>query len=49
MAHGKTLELIQFSKTARWRRPDPRGKVDRDRSLAGKDRIRARKAARIIS
>ena len=49
MAHGKTLDLIQFSKAARWRRPDPRGKVDRDRSLAGKDRIRARKAARTTS
>lgn len=45
MAYGKTLELIQLSKAARWRRPDPRGTVERDRSLAGKDRIRARKTA----
>lgn len=45
MAYGKTVELIQFSRAARWRRPDPRGKVERDRSLPGKSRIRARKAA----
>lgn len=45
MAHGKTLEMIKISHDAQWIRPR-RGKVDRDRSLAGKDRIRARKAAR---
>lgn len=45
MAHGKTLDMIKISKDAIWLRPR-RGKVDRDRSLAGKDRIRARKAAR---
>lgn len=44
--HGKTIEMQNFSKQMQWRRPEPRGKVERDRSLAGKDRIRARKAAR---
>lgn len=44
--HGKTIEMQNLSAMQRWRRPEPRGKVDRDRSLNGKDRIRARKAAR---
>lgn len=43
--HGKTIEMQNFSQMMKWRRPEPRGKVERDRSLAGKDRIRARKAA----
>lgn len=46
MAHGKTIEMLNFSNMLRWRKTPTRGKVERDRSLAGKDRIRARKAAR---
>lgn len=42
---GKTIEMRKFSSMQRWRRTEPRGKVERDRSLSGKDRIRARKAA----
>lgn len=43
--HGKTIEMRNFSAQQRWRRTEPRDAVHRDRSLAGKDRIRARKAA----
>jgi hypothetical protein len=44
--HGKTIEMQNFSAMQRWRRPEPRETRERDRSLAGKARIRARKAAR---
>jgi len=46
MPHGKTLELIELSKAIRARVVAPREQRERDRSLAGKARIRARRAAR---
>ncbi len=45
MAHGITLEMQQFDKTMRLRTTEDREPVKRDRSLRGKKRIRARKAA----
>lgn len=45
LMHGKTIEMQNFSRLQRWRRTEPRDARERDRSLAGKDRIRARKAA----
>lgn len=44
MASGKTLELIKQSRETFWRRFEPRPKVNRDRSLSGKKRVKARKA-----
>lgn len=44
MPFGKTLDLQAFDRMMRWRRPEPRKTVPRDRSLNGKARIKARKA-----
>ena len=44
MASGKTFEMINYSRAMFWRTVEPAEKVDRDRSLAGKKRIKARKA-----
>lgn len=50
MASGKTLSLQNFSRHYLWRgkvigqRVRPQDREPRDRSLNGKDRIRARKA-----
>lgn len=45
--HGNTIEMQNFSKRMGWRRPEPLSSgASRDRSLPGKKRIRARKAAR---
>jgi hypothetical protein len=44
MASGKTLDLIAFSRSKRWRATLPADKVDRDRTLNGKARIRARRS-----
>lgn len=46
MASGKTETINLFDRMMRWRKPDPRPKRDRDRSLSGKKRIRARREAR---
>ncbi len=43
MASGKTEELNAFSNMMRWRVSETVPKKDRDRSLRGKDRIRARR------
>lgn len=43
MAHGKTLEMIQHAKSSLYRPRMDATPVNRDRSLAGKKRIRARK------
>ncbi len=45
MPFGKTLEIIEESRKQFWRVIRPRETYPRDRSLRGKDRIRARKAA----
>lgn len=46
MASGKTEEMIMLTRSFEWY-PKPEWKQkDRDRSLRGKARIRARKAAR---
>lgn len=46
MSSGITDQLRQFSRTMGYRKIEPRETVERDRSLAGKARIRARRAAR---
>lgn len=46
MANGKTLDLIALSRSLRWRDQPDRETRERDRSLAGKKRIRARRAAK---
>jgi hypothetical protein len=46
MASGKTEEMILFSRSLEWYPKPENVRKDRDRSLRGKDRIRARKAAR---
>ena len=46
MAHGKTLELKAFAQWVANRKVEPRETRERDRSLPGKARRRARKAAR---
>lgn len=46
MASGKTIEMITFSRMIRWKKQPEREQVERDRSLRGKARIKARKAAR---
>lgn len=43
MTHGKTQELILFSRQQLWRTVKPFEKKERDRSLRGKARIKARK------
>jgi thymidine kinase len=45
MASGKTEEMINFSRQMGWRRPTPKPKKARDRTLNGKARIRARREA----
>lgn len=45
MAHGVTEKMREFGRLLRWREKKPWEPVARDRSLNGKDRIRARKAA----
>lgn len=44
-----TEKMIAFSRQMSYRRPDARPKRPRDRSLPGKARIRARKAANRIN
>lgn len=46
MPHGQTLILNAIDRMNDYRKPEPRPARERDRSLAGKDRIRARKAAK---
>jgi hypothetical protein len=45
MASGKSLVLRGFDNMMAWRRPKPWEQKERDRSLNGKARIKARKAA----
>lgn len=46
MASGKTNEMIAFSQHMDYRRVKPFEKKDRDRSLRGKARVKARKQKR---
>lgn len=46
MASGKTFDMLSLTRQFRWRQVEDRPARERDRSLAGKDRIRARRAAR---
>ncbi len=46
MASGKTEEMIMFSRSVEWWEKKPWEQKDRDRSLSGKARRKARKAAR---
>lgn len=46
MASGKTFDMLARTRQFRWRTTEDRPARERDRSLSGKDRIRARKAAR---
>lgn len=46
MASGKTLEMIEFAKAYRAPLFQLRPRRERDRTLRGKARIRARRAAR---
>lgn len=49
MASGKTVEMIMFTRSLAWYpKPEPYTR-DRDRSLRGKARVKARKAARRTS
>lgn len=45
MPFGKTLELIEESRKQFWRAKPDRDPVYRDRSLRGKERVKARKFA----
>jgi hypothetical protein len=45
MPHGKTEELIMFSRSLRYYPKKDRPTRERDRTLRGKQRIRARKEA----
>jgi hypothetical protein len=45
MPSGKTFDMLAFTRQMNWRMIEERPARDRDRSLPGKDRIRARKAA----
>lgn len=45
MPSGKTFDMLAFTRQMRWRMSEDRPARERDRSLAGKKRIRARKAA----
>lgn len=45
MAHGKTLDLIEFAREIRGRVMPPRETRERDRSLRGKARRKARRSA----
>lgn len=44
MASGITFDMLAFNRKMRWRQIEDRPARPRDRSLAGKDRIRARRA-----
>lgn len=46
MASGKSIELATFTQWMSWRRIEDRPKQQRDRSLNGKTRIKARREAR---
>ena len=46
MASGKTEEMIMLTRSFGWYRAPERPARERDRSLRGKARVRARKAAR---
>ena len=46
MASGKTEEMKMFTRSLAWYPKTEREQKDRDRSLSGKARKRARKAAR---
>jgi hypothetical protein len=46
MASGKTFDMLSLTRQFRWRLIEDRPARDRDRSLAGKKRIRARRAAK---
>ena len=46
MASGKTLDMIMLTRSFEWYEKKPWVQKDRDRSLRGKARIKARKAAR---
>ena len=48
MASGKTEEMIMFSRSVLYYPAKPWVQKDRDRSLSGKARIRARKEARRV-
>ena len=43
MPSGKTIEMLEIDRTERYRRTEPRPQKDRDRTLNGKARIRARR------
>lgn len=45
MAHGKTQEMIDLTKSFRWRRLADRPTRERDRSLRGKARRKARRTS----
>lgn len=45
-ANGKTVDMIQFTRSLLYYPSKPWVKQPRDRSLSGKARIRARKAAK---
>ena len=45
MASGKTFDMLALTRQFRWRTIEDRETRPRDRSLSGKNRIRARKAA----
>lgn len=45
MSSGKTDEMIYLSRIYEWRFKGPREQRERDRTLAGKKRVKARKAA----
>jgi hypothetical protein len=48
MASGKTLDMIMFTRSLEWYPQSPWEQKPRDRSLRGKARIRARRAARRV-
>ena len=45
MASGITFDMLAFNRQMRWRQIEDRPARERDRSLSGKKRVRARKAA----
>ncbi len=47
-ANGKTLDMIQFTRSLFYYPTKPWVQKERDRSLRGKARIRARRAARRV-
>lgn len=46
MAHGRTLDMIALTRANQWKTPTEREPRERDRSLRGKARIKARRAAK---